>query len=147
MLHCLRENTIGKATGTTLDVYSYNLYNQLTGNIIGGVSATYTYNAKGIRTSKTVGTDVTSFILDGGNVVAEVKGTAVTDYVREINLICTDSEYYIYNAHGDVVSLTSTAGIVTKTYDYDAFGNETNPSSTDANPFRYAKSSRRCRCL
>ena len=130
-------NTIGKAAGTRLDVYSYNLYNQLTGNIIGGVSAAYTYNAKGIRTSKTVGTDVTSFILDGGNVVAEVKGTAVTDYVRGINLICTDSEYYIYNAHGDVVSLTSTIGIVTKTYDYDAFGNEANQSDTDANPFRY----------
>ena len=69
--------------------------------------------------------------------VAEVKGTAVTDYVRGITLICTDSEYYIYNAHGDVVSLTSTAGIVTKTYDYDAFGNEADPSDADTNPFRY----------
>ena len=130
-------NNISKSCGTTLDVYSYNLYNQLTGNVINNVNATYTYNAKGIRTSKTVGTDVTSFILDGGNVVAEVKGTAVTDYVRGINLICTDESYYIYNAHGDVVSLTSISGVVTKTYDYDAFGNETNPSSTDTNPFRY----------
>ena len=130
-------NTIGKATGARLDVYSYNLYNQLTGNIIGGVNASYTYNAKGIRTSKTVGTDVTSFILDGGNVIAEVKGTEVVDYIRGINLICTDTEYYIYNAHGDVVSLTSTAGMVTKTYDYDAFGNEANPSEADTNPFRY----------
>ena len=27
--------------------------------------------------------------------------------------------------------------MVTKTYDYDAFGNEAEPSSTDTNPFRY----------
>ena len=53
---------------------------------------------------------------------------------REAN---TTTEYYLFNAHGDVVNLVNPAGAVTRTYDYDAFGNEVNPDGTDANPFRY----------
>ena len=51
----------------------------------------------------------------------------------------TDDEtnYYLFNAHGDVTGLTDENEVITKTYDYDAFGNEKNPSATDENPFRY----------
>ena len=41
------------------------------------------------------------------------------------------------NAHGDVVGLTDSTGAVSKTYDYDAFGNEIAPVDGDRNPFRY----------
>ena len=34
--------------------------------------------------------------------------------------------------------LTDDDGAITKTYEYDAFGNEENPVATDTNPFRYA---------
>ena len=47
------------------------------------------------------------------------------------------TEYYLYNAHGDVVQRTDSSGAVTKAYTYDAFGVEQNPDSTDPNPFRY----------
>lgn len=46
-------------------------------------------------------------------------------------------KYYLFNGHGDVVQLTNSSGNVIKTYDYDAFGNEKNPDTTDTNPFRY----------
>ena len=36
-----------------------------------------------------------------------------------------------------MVALANSSGTVTKRYDYDAFGNEENPSSSDTNPFRY----------
>ena len=49
----------------------------------------------------------------------------------------TSTSYYIFNAHGDVTALTNGAQTVTKSYDYDAFGNEKEPSATDTNPFRY----------
>jgi len=49
----------------------------------------------------------------------------------------TSTSYYIFNAHGDVTGLTNGAQTVTKSYDYDAFGNEKEPSATDTNPFRY----------
>ena len=64
-----------------------------------------------------------------------------TSYLRGINLISrtagNTTEYYLFNAHGDVVNLVNTNGTVTKSYDYDAFGNEQNPSAADPNPFRY----------
>ena len=49
-----------------------------------------------------------------------------------------NSWYYLYNAHGDVVKYINATGAVLKSYDYDAFGEEADPSTTDANPFRYA---------
>ncbi|MCL2816936.1 MAG: hypothetical protein FWD39_00930 [Clostridiales bacterium] len=88
-------------------------------------------------------------------------GAKVTKYVRGLNLICPEGaagassrKFYLYNAQamyigttkngimvsaglGDVVQLTDSAGNVVKTYEYDAFGVEKNPSSGDTNPFRY----------
>ena len=49
-----------------------------------------------------------------------------------------NSWYYLYNAHGDVVKYINTTGAVLQSYDYDAFGEEADPSATDTNPFRYA---------
>jgi YD repeat-containing protein len=43
----------------------------------------------------------------------------------------------MYNGHGDVAGLTDASGALTKTYRYDAFGNEASPVATDTNPFRY----------
>ena len=81
-------------------------------------------------------------MLDGGNVVAEVKNNAITNnYLRGVNLICRESsgetEYYLFNAHADVVTTTDIYGAVCHQYDYDAFGNEKAPDLTDDNPFRY----------
>ena len=39
--------------------------------------------------------------------------------------------------HGNVVQLTDESGRVTKTYEYDSFGNEVKPDRKDDNPFRY----------
>ena len=49
----------------------------------------------------------------------------------------SDTSYYLYNAHGDVVQLANASGAITTTYDYDAFGNEVDPALVDANPLRY----------
>jgi len=65
-------------------------------------------------------------------------GSTGTAYHYGINRTHSSSgSYYLYNGHGDVVQLMSSAGAVTKSYAYDAFGNEKNPSSSDTNPFRY----------
>ena len=45
--------------------------------------------------------------------------------------------FYLFNAHGDVTALTDAVWTITKSYDYDAFGNETNPNAADDNQFRY----------
>ena len=122
--------------------YSYNRFNQLTAQTVNGQNCAYAYNADGIRTAKAVGSTVTSYYLDGGNVVGEKVGTSTTTtYLRGLNLISktknSTTQYYLHNAHGDVVNLTNTSGNSTKAYSYDAFGNEKNQVASDANPFRY----------
>ena len=73
--------------------------------------------------------------------VLEYTGSAAAGkvYIYGLTLISQkNSLYYIYNGHGDVVKYINSSGAVLKSYDYDAFGEESNASSTDANPFRYA---------
>ena len=67
--------------------YSYNSFNQMTGQTINGQNCTYIYNAEGLRTAKTVGTTTTDYYLDGGNVVGEKTGTDITTYLRGSSLI------------------------------------------------------------
>ena len=69
-------------------------------------------------------------------------GSITGKYIRGINLIYSQNnagtkKFYLFNGHGDVVQLTGSDGNVTKSYDYDAYGNEKNPDAADANPFRY----------
>ena len=67
-------------------------------------------------------------------------------YVRGTNLLAQydfnygasdDYTYYLQNAHGDVTALLDTAGELTKSYVYDAFGVEQNIDDSDSNAFRY----------
>ena len=78
------------------------------------------------------------FILHNGNMVYEFTNTDSNAYVFFHRLIGSDDYLYCTNAHGDVVKLVNSNGIVVKTYDYDAFGHETGTSGNDTNPYRYA---------
>ena len=121
--------------------YGYNGFNQLVAQTVNDVTASFAYNASGIRTAKLTGNTLTGYLLDGGNVVAELEDDVLSaSYLRGANLISrttSTTEYYTFNAHGDVVGLVSAAGTQTKTYDYDAFGNEKDRVGSDPNPFRY----------
>jgi len=118
--------------------FDYNGFNQLTKVNSGSKVSDYSYLPSGLRQSKTVDGVITTFTLDGGNVVLESQnGTVSGKYLRAQNLVSGTvngaQSYYLYNGHGDVVNLTDAAGTVTKTYDYDAFGNEKIPDANDTN--------------
>jgi RHS repeat-associated protein len=70
-------------------------------------------------------------------------GVFTAKYVHGAGLISkldssNATQYYLYNGHGDVTGLTSASGAMSKSYTYDAFGNERNRITTDTNPFRYS---------
>ena len=120
----------------------YNGFNQMVRTKADDVEATYSYAPSGLRLSKTIGGTTIDYALDGNFVAAELNGDTVTArYNRGLELVGSTigntTSYYLYNAHGDVVNLTNTSGAATKSYEYDAFGNEVNPSADDTNPFRY----------
>ena len=75
--------------------------------------------------------------------MAEVGATGAlnTRYIRGTGLIAREMDsalqYYLFDAHGDVLHRLDANGNVLKTYRYDAFGNEIDPEPLDTNPFRY----------
>jgi len=93
--------------------------------------------------------------LNAASLIVNVDGEAgavIDRYVRGITLLASDVHgYYLFNAHGDVVQLADGSGIVTKDYDYDAFGVQVDSDGsmrytdvgdalfedTDTNPWRY----------
>ena len=131
-------------SGVQTGLYGYNGFNQLTELMENGRTASYTYDANGLRTSKTVDGVTTGHIWDGMNLVAETdsKGAVTGKYYRGLGLVYGEqagqTQYYSMNAHGDVDMLSDASGNVIKTYEYDAFGVERNRDEADANPFRYA---------
>ena len=108
---------------------------------------TNTYD--GLRRTKTVNGETTTHVYDGQELMVDI-GKSVYEadvYVRGTGLISSrafyngmtsDVTYYLQNAHGDVVNLTSETGDKTKTYRYDAFGVEKNSDENDENPFRFS---------
>ena len=137
-------NTQTKTTGASSEQYTYDGFNRLVKVVNAAGTTTYDYRPDGLRNSKTVAGVKTAHIWDGQNMSAELNasGAILRAHIRGVGLIAEDDaagtrQYALYNAHGDVVQLSNTNGVVTREYQYDAFGNERNPDAADANPFRY----------
>ena len=150
----LNNRLLSETTGTTVksytydvdgntltagnESYTYDVRNRQIGYSDGTTTASYAYNPKGLRSQKTVGGATKYFVWDGMNIVYEYDASAGTTYYYGLHRVSAgNSQFYLYNAHGDVIQLTDSTGAVTKSYAYDAFGNEVNPSVNDTNPFRY----------
>ncbi len=138
-------STGGEQETTDLTLNEYDGFNQLIKTSTGDLTAEYTYDGTGLRTSKNVNGTVTNQIWDGDQIALETdeSGNIKNKYVRGINLIYGEDElankkFYLFNAHGDVTQLTDASGNVIKNYEYDAFGNEKNSDPNDTNVFRYS---------
>ncbi len=126
-------------------VNHYNALDQLTQTLTKNYKISFAYDAEGLRTSKTVNGERTVFVWDGDQLVMELSesGKVQKRYVRGNDLVYrdkgtgTEKEFYVTDPHGNVVQLTDESGKVTKTYEYDSFGNEVKPDGKDDNPFRY----------
>ena len=113
-----------------------------------GSTASYKYNADGIRTQKTVGGVTTDFFLEGSTIVAQKTGNDVIWYyfdgdgTRDAIEYDGDVYYYMYNPQGDVIGLFDENLNVVVEYTYDSWGNVSITGSRKdnlgkANPFRY----------
>ena len=111
-------------------------------------SNTYTYNANGIRTSKTVNGVKHEYMLDGTKILRETWGenTLIPLYDNEdsvCGIIYNDYAYYFQkNLQGDIIAITNNKGKSVASYTYDAWGVCTIVSDNTGiiarvNPFRY----------
>mgnify|MGYP003310767599 CR=1 FL=1 len=99
----------------------------------------YTYNANGIRTSKTI-CDVThTYTLDGTKILREVwcDNTLIPLYDSEDNvcgIIYNDTPYYfLKNLQGDVIAIVNKDAETVARYSYDAWGKVTNSGNITYN--------------
>ncbi len=133
--------TLSETVSAADGLYTFDGLGRMTGLTKDGKTIAYTYNGDGQRVSKTVDGVTTQYVWDGDYIVMEKTGNSTTVYKRANRLFANEKDgtktFYRYNARGDVVQLTNASYAVTKTYRYDAFGNEQNIDANDTNPFRY----------
>lgn len=110
---------------------------------------TYTYNANGIRTSKTVNGIKHSFALDGSKILREEWcGNTLIPLYDNADSVCGimyNGQHYFFlkNLQGDVIAITDSNGNTVARYSYDAWGactvtqDSSNRSIATVNPYRY----------
>ena len=132
---------------------------QLASATNGTNTLSFTYNADGIRTSKTVNGVKHTYLLSGSTIMAEYwvqsgvqhvliylydNAGAPVGMMYRTNAYATDTyDYFLFekNLQGDIVAVYNSTGTKLLSYTYDAWGNCTVSGSTTTgaqyNPFRY----------
>ncbi len=149
--------------GNPLSYYNGSSYSftwtgrQLTGAARAGNTYTFTYNDEGIRTSKTRNGVITTYYLNGSQIMAEETSGITKAYIYDANglpigMQVNSSEenswltyWFEKNLFGDIVAVYGNDGTKLISYTYDAWGNFTTTVHNDSasasiaewNPFKY----------
>lgn len=143
-------NMTARAAGVTTDTYEYDAENRLVQATLlsGPISAvSYEYDTDGIRTSATRDGIPTTFVTDKNRdyaqVVVEKTGLDTVTYTYGHDLVSQvrsagTTSLPLHDAQRSTRQLTDSAGAVTDSYTYDAFGNELASTGSTPNDFLYA---------
>jgi len=142
----------GNATGIGIKSFTYDSENHMVTMTNGSTSVTLLYDGDGNRVAKTVNGVTTRYLVDTLNptgyaqVVEEtVNGVVQRQYTYGRQRISENQviqgawtpSFYEYDGGGSVRQLTNSAGQVTDSYEYDAFGNQIHPTATTPNNYLY----------
>ena len=100
---------------------------------------TYTYNASGIRTSKTVNGITHTYTLDGPKILKEIWGTnslmpLYDNFDQVCGLVYNDLTYYFNkNLQGDIIGITDKNANTVARYTYNAWGQIVSTQDADGN--------------
>jgi RHS repeat-associated protein len=143
----------GNTLTTGGKTFTYDAENHLTGMSVSGTTVSIVYDAFGNRVSKTVNGVTTKYLVEDDvnptgypQVLDELTSGVVTrTYTYGLQRISQDQlisgvwspSFYGYDGGGNVRQLTNSAGTVTDTYEYDAFGNDVYHTGTTPNNYLY----------
>jgi RHS repeat-associated protein len=140
----------GNQTGANSQTYTFDSENRLVDTNGGAIR--FIYDGDGNRVGKIVGGVTINFLVDTNNhtghaqVVEEIAGGSVFrqytyghERISERQLISGQwqTSFYGYDGQGSVRYLTDTAGSVTDTYTFDAFGHLIARTGTTPNDYLY----------
>jgi RHS repeat-associated protein len=119
--------------------YSWDVRGRLVGLTKGGSSYLFQYGPDGLRLNKSVNGALTTYLLDGDQVVTDtINGTPYqtlygpgTDHA-----LARNGEFFLPNSLGSTSLLTDGSGNAGQSYQYRPFG-ELLGGVTDSNPFQY----------
>ncbi len=142
-------DVIGNPTNDGTWTYTWEKGRQLKQMSKSGTTATFLYNADGLRIRKTVGSTVTNYTLHGKNIVHLTQGSNTLHFFydaqnRPAIVNYNGTKYaYQYSLQGDVIGLIDTNGTQVVRYVYDAWGKVLSTTGSLAStlgtvqPFRY----------
>ncbi len=139
-------NTLTQTLDGAVTSYSYNRQHELISQIQAGVTTNFAYNADGIRNAKADSTTTTNFLIDNNlsyaQVIREDNGSQVISYTYGDDLINqTDNgtiSYFHYDGLGSTRALSNASGVLTDSYDYEAFGEVLNQTGSTENNYLFA---------
>jgi RHS repeat-associated protein len=142
-----RGNLKKEIDGAQIAQYNYDAANRLASTITpDGTTITNSFDADGRRVKQTVNAQVTTYLWDEnslyGDVVLETTGGVSTSYTLAGTQLISQTRngstsYYLQDGQGSTRALTNSAGAVTDTYSYTAYGEIYNQTGTTANNYLY----------
>ena len=140
-------NTLTQTLDGSTNTYVYDAKNQLVEVQTPTQIINYTYNAEGIRTSKTEGSEITQYVVDSNREYAQVMKELVNSvetvaYTYGHDLVSQTRDNTSYDYHYDGLGsarfLSDTTGTFTDSYDYEAFGKLLNQTGNTNNSYKFA---------
>jgi RHS repeat-associated protein len=134
----------GNLTNDGVNTYTWDARDQLASTSGASLSATFSYDAFGRRSGKTINGETTEFLYDGLNAVQEKTGG-----VPSANLLVGGVDEVFTRADGtgaqtllrdgldSTLALVDSSGSVLTEYTYEPFGNTTTSGTTSSNPSQY----------
>ena len=107
-------DALGRTTAAGADTYTWDLASRLTGYTREGTAVTATYDAAGLRLSRTVGSATRSYVW---NYVLGIPSASIEKQEG------TDLRYYIHRPSGSLLYSIDAAGSTRSFYHFDEMGN------------------------
>ncbi|MBI4301917.1 MAG: hypothetical protein HY664_04880 [Chloroflexi bacterium] len=132
----------GNQTARGSDTFAWDYENRMSGATVSGTSATYVYRGDGLRHSKTVGGNTTTYTWDVSSELPVILQDGTYTYVYGHGLISqTDGSgvqnYFLANGLGSTEALTDGSGNVIATYKYDVFGAVRSSSGSGSTEYKF----------
>jgi RHS repeat-associated protein len=102
-------------------------------------TASFTYDAMGRRTSKTVNGQTKTYLYDGSDLIRETGadytfGPGIDETLERKS---GQNEYYLSDALGSVIGLADGNGAIKTSYNYSPFGKKETTGTASGNPFAF----------